>query len=305
MERWRKIGRIFRPGQYAWLHTHAQNPFPEPIGDGIFRVHFAARDKNNLARGAYFDFNINNPHTILNISTRPTIDLGALGTFDDSGVMPSCIIDYKGMRYMYYTGWSKAVTVPFSFHIGLAISKNGGKLYDRVSLAPVLGRSCHDPYITGAPYVIIENNIFKMWYVSATGWVLEKGSSKPKHYYTIKYAESQDGLFWKTNFDLCIPYKEGEYAIARPVVFKEDGIYEMWFSFRGGNDTYRMGTASSTDGKKWARDPESVGINISENGWDAEMICYAYPFYYKSTLYALYNGNGYGATGMGLAIADL
>lgn len=298
------MGNIFQPGQYEWLHTHAQNPLPEFLGNGIFRVHFAARDKNNRARGGYFDFNIENPHKILNISEKPTLDLGLLGTFDDSGVMPSGLVDYNDVKYMYYTGWSKAVIVPFSFHIGLAISKDAGQTYERISLAPVLGRTHYDPYITGAPYVLIENNVFKMWYISGTGWSLEEGSSKPKHYYTIKYAESDNGFDWKTNSDLCITYRDGEYAIARPVVFKEDGLYTMWFSFRGGDDTYRIGVATSKDGKQWDRDPENVGINVSESGWDSGMVCYAHPFFYKNKVYALYNGNEYGASGMGLAVKE-
>ncbi len=32
------------------------------------------------------------------------------------------------------------------------------------------------------------------------------------------------------------------------------------------------------------------------------MICYAYPFDHAGRRYALYNGNDYGATGIGLAL---
>lgn len=302
--KWKKIGLIFKPGLFDWMRTHAQNPLPELIGDGIYRVHFASRDKNNQSRGGYFDFNINNPLEILNVSSNPTLDLGCLGTFDDSGVMPSALVDHRGGRYMYYTGWSKGGTVPFSFHIGLAISKDGGQVYERVSHAPVLGRNHNDPYITGAPCVLVENNLFKMWYISGTGWSVEEGSSKPKHYYTIKYSESKDGFHWDTNAELCIPYKEGEYAIARPVVFREGAGYRLWFSFRGGDETYRVGTAFSQDGKKWIRDPEPLDISASEEGWDSEMICYAHPIFYKDKVYALYNGNAYGATGVGLAVME-
>jgi hypothetical protein len=303
-KKWIKMGLIFKPGYADWMHTHAQNPLPELIADDICRVHFASRDKNNQARGGYFDFSFNNPQKILNISSKPSLDFGCLGAFDDSGVMPSVIVDHNHARYMYYTGWSKAVTVPFSFHIGLAISKDGGRYYERVSSAPVLGRNHHDPYITASPYVLVENNIFRMWYTSGTEWISKESGSKPKHYYTIKYAESNDGLNWKTNSRLCIHYERGEYAIARPVIFKEEGKYRMWFSFRGGDDTYRIGTASSQDGNEWERDLECLAIDVSESGWDSEMICYAHPIYYKNRMYALYNGNRFGATGIGLAVLE-
>lgn len=301
--KWKKIGLIFTPGHADWMKTHAQNPLPEHLGDGNFRVYFAARDEQNRARGGSFIFNINEPFKILDISTTPIIDLGLLGTFDDSGVMPSGIIDHQGKRFLYYTGWSKAVTVPFSFHVGLVISEDGGN-YNRPSLAPVIGRNQHDPYITGAPYTLFEDGIFKMWYISGTKWELEEVSNKPKHYYTVKYAESNDGINWKTNNNLCLDYEDQEYAIARPIVFKRDGNYTMWFTFRGGSNTYRIGTAKSKDGKSWIRDTDTLGLEVSESGWDSEMICYAHPIFYKGRIYALYNGNSYGATGIGLAVLE-
>ena len=97
-------------------------------------------------------------------------------------------------------------------------------------------------------------------------------------------------------------YLKDEYAIARPVVFKEDGAYIMWFTFRGGMNKYRVGTARSEDGIKWDRSPIELGIDLSKNGWDSEMICYASPLEHEGKLYALYNGNNYGETGIGIAV---
>jgi predicted GH43/DUF377 family glycosyl hydrolase len=301
--KWKKLGLIFQPGHYPWMASHAHVPFHETLKGGLLRIHFSSRDQQNRARGGYFDFDIENPHQILNISENPTLELGPLGAFDDSGVVPNSIVEYRGKKYMYYAGWTKTVTVPFHFHIGLAISEDSGHSYHRYSNAPVLGRNYYDPYITGAPFVIKEGDIFKMWYVSATKWEAQEGN-KPKHYYTIKYATSEDGISWNTSNHLCIPFKDEEYAIARPVVYKVDDKYNMWFTYRGGENTYRVGTATSDDGIEWQRADIPLGIDISTEGWDSEMICYAYPLEYKRTLYALYNGNGYGLTGIGLAVLE-
>jgi hypothetical protein len=300
--KWGKIGLIFKPGKFDWMNTHAQNPMPQYLGNNIYRVHFACRDKLNRAHGAFFDFNINEPQKTLRISNIPTIGLGKLGCFDDSGVMPSALVNVGEKIYLYYTGWSKTVDVPFSFHIGLATSEDG-ETFKRYSQAPVLGRNHFDPYITGAPCAIYENNLFKMWYISGTKWVCESKDVKPKHYYTVKYAESTNGVFWQTNGELCLDYEGEEYAIARPVVFKENSGYGMFFTFRGGSNTYRLGAAHSPDGKKWNREPEIIKIEVSSEGWDSEMICYGYPFWHDGILYALYNGNSYGSTGIGLAVA--
>jgi hypothetical protein len=284
--------------------THAQNPFAEPASEGRIRVHFAARDAENRARGGYFEISEDDPTRVLRVSDTPTLDLGPLGAFDDSGVMPSSVSGIGGRQYMYYTGWTRAVTVPFSFHIGLAVSDDGGERYERASLAPVLGRNRHDPFIVGAPYVRFENGRFRMWYASATSWVADPDTGRPRHYYTIKHAHSADGLDWTTSADLCIPYGPDEYALARPVVFEQGAGYRMWFSFRGGEATYRVGTASSPDGLRWRRDPRPLDIDVSESGWDSEMICYAHPLRCGERLFALYNGNDYGRTGIGLAVFE-
>jgi hypothetical protein len=227
-----------------------------------------------------------------------------LGCFDDSGVMPSCIVSYEGIQYMYYTGWTQAKTVPFFFFIGLAISADKGKTFKRFSKAPILGRTFHDPYLTASPWVIKESGKWKMWYVSCTGWKVEPNSPKLKHYYHIRYAESENGLDWKADGTICIDYNKDEYAIARPVVYKEDGIYKMWYCYRGGTDAYRAGYAESKDGVVWERKDEIVGIAVSPAGWDSEMICYPCVFEHRREKYMLYNGNNYGSTGIGLAVLE-
>ena len=56
----------------------------------------------------------------------PVLDLGSLGAFDDSGVTTSCLVTVGHDRFLYYTGWSRGVTVPFYLAAGVAISENGG-----------------------------------------------------------------------------------------------------------------------------------------------------------------------------------
>ncbi len=298
--KWQKSGLIFTSGKFDWMKTHAQNPLPEDLGNGDYRVHFAGRDSENRARGAYFTFNIKEPSKILEVSSEPSLDLGELGAFDDAGVMPSSLIEYNGKKYMYYTGWSRTIDVPFAFHIGLAVSTDG-KPYERLSKAPVLGRNYFDPFIVGGPYVIKENGLFRMWYSSATKWIKESPSQKAQHYYTVKHATSNDGINWNCSSQLCLDYENEEYAIARPVVFKEQDTYYMWFTYRGGNNTYRVGIATSLDGISWRRLHNNLGIDVSDSGWDSEMICYAHPIVFEGQTYALYNGNSYGLSGIGLA----
>ena len=64
---------------------------------------------------------------------------------------------------------------------------------------------------------------------------------------------------------------------------------------------YRLGYAVSEDGIKWARRDSSVGIDVSDSGWDSEAVTYPFVFEHGGQQYMLYNGNGYGRTGFGIA----
>ena len=298
---WEKKGLILEPKKFPWMLTHVQNPFQEYRGDDIYRIFFAGRDKNNMARGGFAEININNPKKLIRITKEPILDLGELGCFDDCGVMPSCIVNFEDKHYLYYTGWTQQKKTPFSFFIGLAISEDNGETFFRYSKAPVLGRNHVDPYLTASPFVLLENGIWKMWYVSCTKWEVDP-SEKLRHYYHIRYVESPDGIHWDPQGIICIDFSDDEYAIARPIILKEDGMYKMWYCHRGGERTYRAGYAESHDGVSWTRKDNLAGIDISESGWDSEMICYPCVFSHKGSKFMLYNGNNYGETGCGLAV---
>jgi hypothetical protein len=64
---------------------------------------------------------------------------------------------------------------------------------------------------------------------------------------------------------------------------------------------YRIGYASSIDLIKWKRDDSKAGIDVSENGWDSEMISYPHVFELDNNVYMLYLGNQVGRFGFGLA----
>ena len=80
----------------------------------------------------------------------------------------------------------------------------------------------------------------------------------------------------------------------------------MWFSSRAlnGIETYRIRYAESRDGLNWERMDHLVGLDVSAEGWDSEMIEYPYVFDYEGKRYMLYNGNHYGATGIGMAVLE-
>ena len=76
----------------------------------------------------------------------------------------------------------------------------------------------------------------------------------------------------------------------------------MWYCYRG--DAYRIGYAESADGVEWVRRDDLAGITASEHGWDSQMVAYPCVFDCDGARYMLYNGDGYGRTGIGLAVEE-
>jgi len=89
-----------------------------------------------------------------------------------------------------------------------------------------------------------------------------------------------------------------------------NGLYHMFFSYRdirnykereGG---YRIGYASSPDMYNWQRNDKLVDIQLSDSGWDSEMVNYPHVFELDGATYMLYQGNGMGLAGFGLAVLE-
>jgi hypothetical protein len=270
-----------------------------PLNQTACRVYFSGRDPEGRAQIGYFDFAPQNSASPPALSDSAVIRCGELGTFDDRGATSSCVVEWQGRLYQYYTGWNLGVTVPFYYGIGLAISDDSGRIFHKASAAPVLGRTAVDPYLCASPSILIENGVWRMWYVSGVRWVMEKGVAK--HYYHIKYAESSDGVAWRPTGKVCVDFKSpDEYAIGRPCVLRDGGRYRMWYCYRGSK--YRIGYAESSDGLDWVRKDEEAGIDTSALGWDSEELAYPFLFRGHEQLWMLYNGNGYGKSGIGLAV---
>lgn len=295
---WHKLGRLCEgAGGLSWAVSHAALPVVDRLDEDRHRVYFSARDERGRARIGWADVDFGVPGS-WSAGRAPAIDLGPLGAFDDNGVTSSCLVTHEGRKYQYYTGWALGVTVPFYMNAGLAVSDDGGVTYQRLSNAPLLDRSEVDPLLTASPWVMVDGGIWRMWYVSATAWVVKDG--RPIHKYHIRYAESHDGIRWDRRGVVCIDFQSpDEHAFGRPCVVRDADRYRMWFSHRG--RSYRIGYAESRDGIVWQRRDEEAGIDVSPDGWDSEMIEYPCVVDAGSRRLMLYNGNGYGRTGIGLA----
>jgi len=300
---WRKRGLIYRPdGRSGWARTHAMVPTPVLL-DGVIRIYLGFLDDKKVGRIGFVDVGADDPSLILKVSEKPALDIGVPGAFDDNGVLPSCILKFNGKKYLYYWAFQLGVKVRYYLFSGLAISDDEGKTFRRYSQVPILERNDKDLFLRSAPYVMLDECVWKMWYAGGSEWVEVSGKFVPV--YRVKYLESQDGIRWSGEGKVCIDFRnEDEHGFGRPYVIKENGLYKMFYSVRTRSKGYRLGYAESDDGINWTRKDKEAGIDVSEEGWDSEMICYSSILKVGDETYMFYNGNNFGETGFGYAILD-
>ena len=280
---WEKLGQIPAPTHYATC------PFIKSIIGDFIGVYFSDRDEHNRSRTRYAVIDMVD-RKLLHLMDQPVLVPGEQGRFDDSGAMGCCVIEMNKKRLMYYIGWNLGVTVPFRNSVGVALEVSDGRFVP-IYPGPILDRTKYEPHFVASCFVL--KDPWRLWYTSCVGW------PNDVHKYHIKFAEGDNYDAWGRHGHVAINFRDkSEIAISRPWVIP-GSPHRMWYSYRG--DKYRIGYAESQDGELWDR-KDHLGLDVSESGWDSEMVEYPCVFEYKGRLHMLYNGNGYGRTGFGLAV---
>jgi predicted GH43/DUF377 family glycosyl hydrolase len=303
--RWRKKGLVYAPdGSLGWARAYAYPPTPFAVTQEVIRLYVAFCDENMVGRVGYVDVDATEPSRVLAVSPRPVLDIGVPGTFDENGVVPTCVVPVGDELYLYYVGFQLGVRVRYFQFLGLAVSRDEGESFERTSHVPVLDRTDTEFAHRTAGYVMREDGIFKLWYTAGSEWTVVNDKSLPV--YNLRYAESSDGKTWPSEGRVALDFKDDdEHAIGRPWVVREPDGYKMFFSVRTRSKGYRLGYAVSSDGLTWSRREEEIGIDVSQEGWDSEMIAYPSVFRSSRRTYLFYNGNNCGETGFGYAeLAD-
>jgi hypothetical protein len=302
-QRWRRLGLVFSPsGQRPWLQSHAQNPVAVPLGGSRYRAYFASRDDQGRANVSSVDFDLEDPAGSAEFGERPVLEPGPIGNFDQHGVYPSSIVQDGDRLLLYFIGFISGKTPPlFYAAVGLAVSEDGGETFERVSPAPIMSTSEHDPCLVSAPMVLREGELWRMWYLSCTSWEEKEDGSLTSTYH-IKYAESDDGVDWRREGRVCLDHTHpGERNIARACVVPDGDGYRAWYSFAGDFE-YRLGYAESPDGLDWTRRDDELQLTGEPGSWEDQAQAYPWVFEHEGSRYMLYCGNSIGREGFGIAI---
>ena len=313
MFKWKKLGRVFNPREVhgrSWLREFAQAPCAL-LFDDFVRVYFSCRPSPDesgqySSYTAFVEVKRTNLFDILRLAAQPILPLGSLGEFDEFGIYPVSVIRDGGNVLAYYGGWTRCESVPFNVAIGAATSFDGGETFQKLGRGPILSYSADEPFVLSGPKIRRFGDRWYLFYIAGRKWKLVDG--RPEPIYKIRMAWSHDGIAWiKAGRDLIESRLEEDEAQASPDVFLCNGRYHMFFcyrrsaDFRGRENGYRIGYAVSEDLWHWTRDDSKAGIDVSEEGWDSEMISYPHILGIDGETYMFYLGNQVGREGFGLA----
>jgi len=308
--KWIKKGKICNHESFdlSWYRKNSMVPLPYLLGDRL-RIFLTMCDSDNIGRIGFIDVDPDDPKRILDYSKRPIIDIGDDGCFDDNGVVTASLLKDGENLYMFYSGYQKCVKVPYLIFTGVAVSTDNGLSFNKLSKrVPMLDRIEGESGTRCVPYVIKEGDLYRMWYTadSDNGWIDGPGNKKLP-LYDLKHLTSSNPTNWpRENGTVAVGFKDkDEHGIAKCTLWKDNSVYKIIYSIRSLSKGYRLGYAESHDGLDFTRMDESIGINVSESGWDSEMIAFAERVEVKGRTYLFYCGNGYGMAGIGYAeLAD-
>jgi predicted GH43/DUF377 family glycosyl hydrolase len=299
--KWIKQGLLYQPSSiHTKLKSHAANPLAIHLENDLFRIFFSGRDVENRSSVGFVDVDILK-RKVTYEHDKPVFEHGDDLSFYSHGVSIGNCYESAEKKYMLFMGWKYPKESHWYGQIGrLEVNDDFSLSLD--SHQPFLPLDNIDNLSLSYPWVTKHNDQYLMWYGTTSSW--DAGNGEMIH--TLSFATSKDGDQWQKH-GLAIPFEVGlAQAFSRPTVLVNESGFHMWFSYRSGEgEKYRIGYAhkelTQTENELWELDLEGTGIDVSETGWDSEMIEYPFVFEHKQDTYMLYNGNSFGKTGFGLA----
>ena len=217
---------------------------------------------------------------------------------------------------MYFGAWGKPRgdgRLPNT--TGLAISSDAGLTWRYHGTEPVLPLDRPwDTNGTGSVWVLRDNGAFRMYYTSIGEYFPRPEGVRTGHGDVIPrigigYAVSADGVSWEKPHDGLLIEPRGfgtdpyEYISSKPCILRDGDTWRMWLSTFG--HAYRIRNLTSPDGLlwEWQPSPADGDLGIGAPGcFDDHQRSYASVLKIPEGYRLWYTGNGFGSTGMGVAV---
>ena len=271
---------------------YAQMPIPV-IESNKLIVYFTSRDEINQSIPMNVEMVVS-PNILVGSANSVPLEFGKDGSFDDSGIMLSSIIDGELGQMIYYIGWNRSSNVPYRLSIGLATRTHYSDQFTKFSQGPIIDRSPSNPYFVTTPDITRIDGKYRMLLSSGTDWILH--NERKESIYSLVSATSDDGINWdhfkhvnKSDSNLCVarPFRFGSHTY-----FSERSA----FGFREKGFGYRIRATRNLE------EPIQQNCELVWNsGGDDRDRAYASVIEFSRQRYIFYNGEQFGKNGFHIA----
>jgi len=250
----------------------------------------------------------------------PLLELGAKGAFDDSWMVLPCVHRVGELWHLYYTGRSTVGGGGLQKFHGIGLAQSTDLLHWwKYSDEPVLLGDGFDRFpgnagIAGGGRIIeiadeaTSERTLRMHYTLAVGTPSADRTIDQQKLAVI--AHSHDGIAWFDKRIVLERRPEVTYENAAVIALNVWKTRTRWRAIYAGIGTrfsaYSICEAVSNDGLAWERgEPEeNLAMPPQGTGWERSMVEYPNVIEEDGKLRLFYCGNGYGATGIGTALAE-
>jgi predicted GH43/DUF377 family glycosyl hydrolase len=249
----------------------------------------------------------------------PLFERGGKGSFDERWDVLPCVHRIGGRWHLYFTGQSSRGGGLQAFYgMGMAVSDD---LFRWEKYSP-------DYIMTGDGFPEWPDNHG----IAGGGRILEFPQADGRILYRMHYtlptgrpgrsllvdqakqsviAHSYDGINWSDKRVVLRPRLEADYENAATIALNVWTTPKRWRAIYAGIGTrfgaYSICEAVSEDGLTWERGAPGENLALPptrDGGWEGRMTEYPNVIEENGRLRLFYCGNGYGATGIGTAVAD-
>jgi hypothetical protein len=250
----------------------------------------------------------------------PLFDVGPAGAFDQHWCVLPCLRQFGTTWHLYYTGFSGQHEQGLQGFRGIGVAFSEDLInWRKHPNNPVLAGDGFDQWpgnlgLAGAGNIIDapddhgEPHV-RMYYTLSTG--RPGGDTFTENAKQSVCAHSRDGITWADKRVMLTPRRECDYenvGVIGLTVWKTPQRYRAIYSAIGTRfGMYSLCEAVSNDGLQWDRGRPGENLSLAPTGaaWESEMVEYPCVIQESGRLRLFYCGNGFGATGIGTAVAEM
>jgi len=233
--------------------------------------------------------------SVESVSPQPLEGFSSGNSFYSDGVSYPWLIEDDRGKSMLFTGWKRRNDGRFWNHLGIAAFSEKLKIWCPQP-TPILPDELEG---TGSA-AAADPEGSQLAVTVFSGWEQVRGRDTPM--YQVHWASLSRGKKCRLEGPIeGLPRGTG-IAVARPSFLATKRGLFAWFSVRVDHDYHVIG-GEIIDGKFIGK--PTLDLNPSGIGWDANSCEYAHVSISGDYLVAPYNGDGFGKTGIGLAVMPL